>query len=67
MPRFFYQCPNKGFQVIAITPEGISEDDTTTFVPVHCYVCGEVHQVIPATGEILATKDADAAKARLKP
>ena len=50
MPHFFYQCPNKGFQVIAITPEGISEDDTTTFVPVHCYVCGEVHQVIPATG-----------------
>jgi hypothetical protein len=67
MPRFFYQCPNKGFQVIAITPEGISEDDTTTFVSVHCYVCGEIHQVIPATGEILATKDADAAKARLKP
>jgi hypothetical protein len=55
MPRFFYQCLNKGFRAIACVPEEIAESDTANFVPVHCYVCGEVHRVIPAAGKILAT------------
>jgi hypothetical protein len=55
MQQFFYRCPNKGFQVVAFAPDEISADHTATIVPVLCYVCDQVHRVIPATGEILAT------------
>ncbi len=35
----------------------MADGDTSTFVPVTCYVCHKVHLVNPATGKALGDDD----------
>jgi len=56
MPPFHYRCPNTGFHVQGYSPEQTS-DDASTFEPITCLACAQVHWVSAATGKVLGAPD----------
>ena len=58
MAFFLFRCPNNNLRVQGWTADD-SPDDDSTFTPVECVVCRQMHYVIPATGRVLGNTDDD--------
>jgi hypothetical protein len=55
MPTFVFRCPNKNVRVQGWTADDPSDD--TTFGPVECVACRQLHYVNPTTGRVLGSTE----------
>jgi hypothetical protein len=56
MAGFIYLCPSTRVRVQAFTAEEITTD-SSTYVPVTCIMCRQVHYANPFTGKVLGADD----------
>jgi hypothetical protein len=57
MATFLFRCPNKNLRVSGWTVDDPSDD--STYAPVQCVACRQLHYVNPATGKVLGSTDDD--------
>jgi hypothetical protein len=58
MVAFLFRCPNKNLRVQGWTADDPSESDSS-YAPVECIACRQIHYVNPATGKVLGTAEDD--------
>jgi len=58
MRAFLYCCPTTGFRVTSYSGDD-SVDDPRNYAAATCYVCGKIHLVNPANGEVLDEHEQD--------
>jgi uncharacterized protein YlaI len=56
MPGFIYLCPSTRVRIQASTAEEITTD-SSTYLPVTCIMCRQVHYVNPFTGKVLGVDE----------